>query len=63
VLGKKLASARTKLKSRHCRLGRVTRVKSTTRKKGRVVAAKPRAGKRLGTNATVNLVVGRGPKR
>jgi subtilisin family serine protease len=60
---RKLASARTKPKSRHCRLGRVTRVKSTTRKKGRVVAAKPRAGKRLGTNATVNLVVGRGPKR
>jgi hypothetical protein len=63
VLGKKLARARTKLRSRHCRLGRVTYVKSTKRKKGRVVAEKPRAGKRLGTNAKVTLVVGRGPKR
>ncbi len=63
VVGKKLASARTKLKLRHCRLGRVSYAKSTTKKKGRVVAEKPKAGKRLGANAKIKLVVGRGPKR
>ncbi len=63
VLGKALSSARTKLKSRHCRLRRVLYARSTKKRKGRVLAEKPKAGHRLGSNAKVDLVVGRGPKR
>jgi subtilisin family serine protease len=63
VLGKTLASARAKLKARHCRLGRISHARSAKRAKGRVVAEKPKAGRRLGANAKVSLVVGRGPKR
>jgi thermitase len=63
VLGKTLASASAKLKARHCRLGRVSHVRSAKRTKGRVVAEKPKAGRRLAANAKVGLVVGRGPRR
>ena len=61
VVGKKLAAARTALVSHHCKVGKVTRVKSTTRQKGRVVREKPVAGKRLAANAKVGLWVGKGP--
>jgi thermitase len=63
VLGKRLAAARTKLRSRHCKLGRVSYVRSTRKTRGRVVAEKPKAGRRLGANAKVGLALGRGPKR
>ena len=63
VIGKKVGAAATALKKRHCRVGKVTYVKSTKKKKGKVIRERPGAGKRLGNNAKVGLWVGRGPKR
>jgi hypothetical protein len=63
VVGKTLRIARANLKSRHCRVGKVSYVKSTKRQKGRVVRQKPRTDTQLGINAKVSLWVGRGPKR
>ncbi len=63
VVGKTLAKARAKITSRGCRLGKVTRIKSTKRKKGRVIRQKPAPDTQLGHNAKISLWVGRGPKR
>jgi len=63
VIGKKVGAAATALKKRHCRVGKVTYVKSTKKKKGKVIREVPKAGKRLGNNAKVKLWLGRGPKR
>jgi hypothetical protein len=63
VVGKTLAKARVKITSRDCRVGKVTRIKSTGRKKGRVIRQKPAPDTQLGHNAKISLRVGRGPKR
>jgi beta-lactam-binding protein with PASTA domain len=63
VIGMKLVPARAKIKSRKCRLGKLTYVKSTARKKGRVLKESPKAGRRLGSNAKVNLTLGKGRRR
>ena len=63
VIGKKLALAKSAITSKHCRVGRVAYVKSTKRRKGRVIRQQPGAGKTLATGSKVNLWVGRGPKR
>ena len=60
VVGKTLAIAKTRIRHAHCRVGRITRKHSSARKKGRVIAQSPRAGKRLAIGARVNLVVGKG---
>jgi subtilisin family serine protease len=62
VIGKKFAAARAAIKARHCTVGKLNHVKSTKKKKGRVVREKPGAGKHLATNAKVALWIGRGPK-
>ena len=63
VLGLKLAKARTKIRKAHCRLGKVKKKFSTRRKKGKVIAQKPRAGKQLKAGSKVALTIGRGPRR
>jgi thermitase len=63
VVGKRLGPAKLKIKSRHCKVGAARYVKSTKKKKGRVVGEKPAAGRRLGNSAKVSLWVGRGPRR
>jgi beta-lactam-binding protein with PASTA domain len=63
VIGMKLVKARAKVTSRKCRLGKLTYVKSTKKKKGRVLKESPKAGRRLGTNAKVSLTLGKGPRR
>jgi thermitase len=63
VVGKRLAAAKLKVKSRHCKVGALRYVKSTKKKKGRVVREKPAPGKHLGNNAKVSLWIGRGPGR
>jgi subtilisin family serine protease len=63
VLGKKLATATATIKGRHCKLGHVAHVKSTKTKKGRVIRESPAAGKHLGSNAAVNLWLGKGPAK
>jgi thermitase len=60
VLGKKLTSARTSIKKRHCKVGRVKYVKSSKKRKGKVVRESPSPGKLLGNDAKVNLWLGRG---
>jgi hypothetical protein len=59
VVGKSLAKARAKLKSRDCRVGKIKRIKSTKRKKGRVVRQKPAVDTQLGHNGKVSLWIGR----
>ena len=53
----------SKIKAKHCRLGKVTYVASTAKRKGKVLRETPKAGKHLARRAKVNLWVGRGPKR
>jgi Tol biopolymer transport system component len=57
VIGKKLPAAQTRIRSAHCRVGRVRRVHS--RRVGRVMAQRPAPGARRPAGTKVNLVVGR----
>jgi hypothetical protein len=59
VVGKTLKTARYKLESRFCSVGRVRPAPSTL-PKGRIVAQQPMHGKRLKPHARVNLVVSEG---
>ena len=63
VIGTKLRTASAKLKAKHCRVGKVAYVKSTAKRKGKVVRESPKVGKHLGNNARVSLWIGKGPKR
>ena len=63
VLGKKLGTAAATIKGRHCKVGHVTYVKSTKKKRGRVIRESPVPGKHLGSNASVSLWLGKGPAR
>jgi subtilisin family serine protease len=60
VLGSKLRTASARIKTRHCRVGHVHHVESTTKRKGRVIRESPAPGKHLGSHAAVNLWLGRG---
>jgi PASTA domain len=62
VVGKRLRAAKTAIRARHCKVGKVSYAKSTKKKKGRVIRQRPRAGSHRANGAKVNLVVGRGPK-
>jgi serine protease AprX len=57
VVGLRLASAKQRIRSAHCSVGRVRRVRS--RRAGRVLAQSPRAGIVKPRGFRVNLVVGR----
>jgi beta-lactam-binding protein with PASTA domain len=63
VVGLKLATARTKIVSHHCRVGAIARKRSTLQKRGKVLVQAPKPGKRLKNGAKVNLVVGIGPRK
>src|SRR6266508_4157588 len=56
VIGLRLAAARTRIRRANCRVGRVRRARS--RRVGRVLAQRPRAGVRRPRGTRVNLVVG-----
>ena len=60
VVGKKLAAAKTSIKKKHCRTGKVGFAYSTKIAKGRVVSQNRRAGRVLAPGAKINLVVSRG---
>jgi hypothetical protein len=60
VKGKPLASAKRKISAAHCKVGKVTKVKSKAVKKGSVVSQKPAAGKKLAAGSKVGLVVSSG---
>jgi beta-lactam-binding protein with PASTA domain len=57
VIGMTLARARSRIRARHCRVGRVRRVHST--RVGRVIKQTPRPGTVRARGTKVNLVVGR----
>jgi subtilisin family serine protease len=63
LIGTKLKAASSKLKARHCRVGKVSYVKSTKKQKGKVVREVPKAGKHLGNSAKVGLWLGKGPAK
>jgi PASTA domain-containing protein/List-Bact-rpt repeat protein len=60
VVGKSLGAAMSAIVRAHCKLGKVTRVRSSRAKKGKVVGQSPGAGRRLANGAKVNLAVGKG---
>jgi PASTA domain/Regulator of chromosome condensation (RCC1) repeat len=62
VVGKSLARAKTLIKRRRCRVGRVTHAYSRMRKRGIVVAQSRRPGRIVPTGSKVRLVVSRGAK-
>jgi hypothetical protein len=62
VKRKPLATAKRKLAAAHCKTGKVTKAKSATVPKGRVISQKTSAGKRLAAGSKVNLVVSRGKR-
>jgi beta-lactam-binding protein with PASTA domain len=57
VVGLTLRKAKTKIRAKHCSVGRIRR--SRSRRVGRVIAQNPRAGKIKPRGFRVNLVVGR----
>ncbi|HEX4718261.1 MAG TPA: S8 family serine peptidase, partial [Thermoleophilaceae bacterium] len=63
VIGAKLATAKARIKARHCRVGKVSYVKSTKKKKGKVIKESPKASRRLGNNGKVKLWLGKGPRK
>jgi hypothetical protein len=63
VTGKKLAAAKTAIKRKHCRTGKVGYAYSTKTAKGRVISQSRRAGRVLRPGAKINLVVSRGRRR
>jgi beta-lactam-binding protein with PASTA domain len=58
VIGLPLGRAKTRLRSHHCRVGRVTR-RVTSGRPGRVIAQRPRAGAVKPAGFRVRLVVSR----
>ena len=60
VIGAKLGTATRDDQGAALPVGKVTYVKSTMKKKGKVIRESPRPGKHLGSNAKVNLWLGRG---
>jgi len=59
VIGKTLATARSRIRGHGCSVGRIRKVFSKARK-GRVVAESPRAGLQLARGSAVKLTVSRG---
>jgi len=60
VKRKRLAAAKRRIVAAHCRVGKVTKAKSKTVPKGRVISQKPPSGKKLAAGSKVKLVVSRG---
>ena len=63
VVGQRLATAKTRIRARHCQVGRVTYATSTRLQKGRVLRERPAAGRHLANGARISLLVGRGLRR
>ncbi len=59
VLGLRLAAAKRRIRRAHCSVGRVRRVHSRPRLRGRVIRQSPRAGSLRRRGSPVRLVVGR----
>lgn len=58
LLGKKLGAAKIALRKAHCRVGKVTHVKSTRKHRNRVISQHPQAGTHLRKGARVAFTIG-----
>jgi beta-lactam-binding protein with PASTA domain len=63
VRGQTLAKASTRIRKAHCGVGRITRLVSSRKKRGRVLVEKPKPGAMLRGGAKIRLIVGRGPRK
>ena len=59
VKGKKLAAAKTAIKKAHCAVGKITKVASSPKNRGKVVSQSPKPGKHLPRGSKVALKVGK----
>jgi hypothetical protein len=59
VKGKTLAAAKRAIKSHYCGVGKVTKIKSTKKHRGKVISQSPKAGKHLKKGSKVALRVGK----
>jgi serine/threonine-protein kinase len=62
VRGSTLAKARARIRKADCRVGKVTKAFSSARRRGRVVAEKPKPGTTLPGGARIDLTLGKGPR-
>ena len=60
LVGRRIASARRAIASRHCRVGKVGHAYSGKRKKGIVISQSRRSGRVLPARSKINLIVSRG---
>lgn len=58
--GKRLGAAKRAITKAHCRVGKITRVNSKRKQRGRVLSQKPKPGKHLRKGSKVALTVGKG---
>jgi hypothetical protein len=58
VVGKKLTAARSRITKAFCKVGKITRKKSSASKRGKVIAQSPRPGKTMNAFSKVRLTVG-----
>ena len=63
VVGRRLATAKRTIASKHCRTGKIGHAYSRKRKKGVVISQSRRAGRALPANSKINLAVSRGRRR
>jgi subtilisin family serine protease len=60
VLGRRLHTASSRIRARHCRLGKVRYVHSARKQRGTVLRESPSPGRHLGSNGKISLWLGRG---
>jgi uncharacterized repeat protein (TIGR01451 family) len=60
LVGLTLKKAKARIRRAHCTVGKVRQKASSKRKKGKVLAQKPKPGKRLAPGTRVSVTVGRG---
>jgi beta-lactam-binding protein with PASTA domain len=63
VVGLRLVRVKTRLTRAQCALGKITKKFSSPRKKGRVLAQRPKSGKTLPAGAKITLKTGKGPRK
>jgi hypothetical protein len=63
VRGQTLAKASTRIRKANCRVGRITRLFSSRKLRGRVLAEKPKPGARLRSGTKIQLIMGKGPRK
>jgi serine/threonine-protein kinase len=63
VYGKTLAKASARIRKANCRVGKIVKAFSRLKKRGMVLAEKPKPGTALRSGAKVNLILGKGPRK